>query len=115
MAAVCSRRARSACAAANAVCGGRYFAESMLAASPASIHRIETCRIQTNKKMMNPSVIMHHLGLLCVLNLDGCAELGEDGGRDSTWTDIRAPLGWLPVTMVDSLVVEGGQGDHREL
>ena len=58
--------------------------------------------------MLNPSVMMHHLGLLCVLNLDGCAALGEDGGRDSTWTDVRAPLGRLLVTMVDELVAEGG-------
>ena len=80
--------------AAKTVCGAT-IAESMLAALPASFHRIETCRIQTNKKMLNPSVIMHHLGLLCVLNLDGCAELGEDGGFNSTWTDVRAPLGRL--------------------
>ena len=65
--------------------------------------------------MLNPSVIIHHLGLLCVLNLDDRAALGEDGGRDSNWTDVRAPLGRLPVTMVDELVAEGGQGYNREL
>ena len=36
--------------AAKTVCGAA-IAESMLDASPASFHRIETCRIQTNKKM----------------------------------------------------------------
>ena len=58
---------------------------------------------------------MHHLGLLCVLNLDGYAELGEDGGFNSTWTDVRAPLGRLRVTMVDELVAEGhgGSGQGR--
>ena len=54
--------------AAKTVCGAA-IAESMLAASPASFHRIETCRIQTNKTMLNPSGIMHHLGLLYVLDL----------------------------------------------
>ena len=48
------------------------------------------------------------VGLLCVLDFNGCVALGEDGGRDSTWTDVRAPLGRLPVTMVDELVAEGG-------
>ena len=36
---------------------------------------------------------MGHLGWLYVLDLDGCAALGEDGGRDSIWTDVRARLG----------------------
>ena len=47
-----------------------------------------------------------------MLDLDGCVALGEDGGHDSTWTDVRAPLGRLQVTMVDELVAEGSQGDH---
>ena len=57
--------------------------------------------------MLNPSMIIHQLGLLCVLDLDDRAALGEDGGRDSNWTDVRAPLGRLPVTMVDELVAKG--------
>ena len=32
----------------------------------------------------------------------------------STWTVPRAPLERLPVTMVDELVAEGGQGDYQE-
>ena len=65
--------------------------------------------------MLNPSMIIHQLGLLCVLNLDDRAALGEDGVRDSTWTDVRAPLGRLRVTMVDELVAEGhgGSGQGR--
>ena len=59
--------------------------------------------------------IMHQPGLLCVLDLEGCAARGKDGGHDSTWTVVRAPLRRLPVTMVDELVVEGGKGDHRGL
>ena len=60
--------------------------------------------------MLNPSMIIHQLGLLCVLDLDDRASLGEDGVRDSTWTDVCAQLGRLPATMVDvPVVVRHGQ------
>ena len=58
--------------------------------------------------MLNPSMIIHQRGLLCVLDLDNRAALGEDGVRYSTWTDVCAPLGRLPVPMVDEPVAEGG-------
>ena len=32
----------------------------------------------------------------------------------SAWTVPRAPLERMPVTIVDELVAEGGQGDYRE-
>ena len=65
--------------------------------------------------MSRRSVRSYTVVLLCVLDFNACVALGEDGGRDSTWTDVRAPLGQLPVTMVDELMTEGGQGGQREL